>query len=52
MQTVELTKAEKEILDMIREERPFEEIRISKDKGGKANTYFVIRTQKVILSDD
>lgn len=46
---MELTVTEIQLLEMIREARPYETIQISKDKGGKANSYFVIRTQKLFI---
>jgi len=41
---------EEEILQIIRELRPFEEIRIVKDQLGRPDHYIVTRTQKTVLS--
>lgn len=50
METIQVTKAEKMILNLIREFKPFEKIEISKDKEGKPDTYLVHRSQKLIIS--
>lgn len=50
MITVTITKAEEYILNAMREAVPFEVIEIHKDKGGKADTYLIKRTNKLIAS--
>lgn len=48
-----LTPQERYVIDMLRELRPFEEIRITKDKAGKPSyDFFVTRTQKVVVNVD
>ncbi len=48
---MELNEAEKNIIDFIREARPFEVIEIHKDKLGRPDMYLVKRTQKIIVSE-
>lgn len=46
-----LTPQERYIIDVLRELRPFEEIKITKDKAGKASyDFFITRTQKVVIN--
>ena len=45
------TEQELRILEIIREVKPFEVIQISRDKGGKKNTYFIVRTQKLLIGE-
>ena len=45
-----MTKNEQKILDILRELKPYEEIRIVKDQLGRPDHYIVTRTQKVVLS--
>lgn len=47
-----LTNVEQRIIEIIREEKPFEVVEIHKDKLGKQDTYLVIRTQKVLISPE
>jgi hypothetical protein len=46
----ELTFAEKAIVEIMRDERPHESVKISKDIGGRMDTYIVLRSQKIIIS--
>lgn len=46
-----LSSSEMQILEIMRELRPFEVIKISKDKGGKANSYFIERSQKLFIEE-
>lgn len=43
----ELTNNEKEIIEFLRESKPFENITIQKDASGKPDYYIVKREQKV-----
>jgi hypothetical protein len=45
-----LTDNEKELLEHIRELKPFEKIEIQKDQQGKPDYYIISKSQKVILS--
>ena len=47
---MELSENEKQILEIIRELRPFEVIEIVKDQLGRPNHYLIKRTQKIVLS--
>lgn len=47
-----LTKNEQYILDTVRSLKPFEKIEITADKNGKIDSFIVIRTRKVILTDN
>lgn len=49
---MELSDQEKDIFRIIQQLVPYEEIRISKDKLGKPNCYLVVRTQKIVLSQE
>lgn len=42
-----LTQNEKDIVDIIRELKPFETIEIRKDHNGQADSYIVHREQKI-----
>ena len=46
----ELTDQEKDIFRIMRQLVPYEEIRIVKDKDGTLDSYFVVRTQKILIS--
>lgn len=37
---------------IIKELKPFEEVRIVKDQTGRPNTFLVVRSQKIIVSGD
>lgn len=45
-----MTLNEQKILDILRDLKPFEEVRIVKDQLGRVDHYFVTRTQKIALS--
>ena len=45
----ELTQNEKDIIEVMRDLRPFEHIEISKDKEGKPDYYIIKREQKVFF---
>jgi len=47
-----ISQNEAVIISMLRTLKPFEEIRITADRGGKVNNFIVIRSSKVILGDD
>ena len=42
-----LTQNERDIIDIMREIKPFESIEIKKDSNGKADSYIVKREQKI-----
>lgn len=48
----ELSEQEKDILRIIRQLVPYEEIRVIKDQMGREDHYIVVRTQKIILSKE
>lgn len=45
-----MTPSEQTILEILRELKPFEVVKIVKDQNGKPDHYFVERTQKIIIS--
>lgn len=47
---IELTSQEEYIIKILREAKPFEQITITKDKGGLPDTYLVLRSQKIMVS--
>lgn len=49
---MELTPEELDIFRIMRQLVPYEEIRISKSKDGKQDCYYVVRTQKIIISQE
>lgn len=49
---LELTPAEVRILKAIREVRPFEEVRIQKDQLGKPDHFFIVRSQKLVITNE
>jgi len=48
---MQLTIQEECLIKMVRDIRPFEIIQVSKDKSGKVNEYFVVRTQKILVGE-
>jgi hypothetical protein len=49
---LEVTPDEKSLILILRDQlRPFESIKITKDKDGKPNSYFVERVQKMMVSN-
>lgn len=44
---MELTENEKQIIEFLREAKPFESITIQKDASGKPDYYIIKREQKV-----
>jgi len=48
---MELSIQEQQVIDMLREARPYEHILIVKDQLGRPNHYIVTRTQKIIVSE-
>ena len=47
-----LSEQELDIIRILRQQVPYEEIRISRSKDGKLGSYFVVRTQKIVLSQE
>ena len=47
---MELTLQEQQIIDMLREARPYEQILIVKDGLGRLDHYLITRTQKIVIS--
>lgn len=47
-----ISENEMRIIETLRTLKPFEEIKITADKQGKVNNYFVLRSTKVILTDN
>lgn len=52
MDNFPLTQNEKYIIESLRSLKPFEEIKITADKQGKINNFLVLRTKKILLTDD
>jgi len=46
-----LTKTEQEIIDILRELKPFEVIEIHKDQLGRPDYYIVTRSQKIVINN-
>lgn len=44
-----ISKVEQEILNILRDLKPYERIEIIKDQHGRPDHYLITRTQKVIL---
>ena len=44
-----MTPNEQQIIEILRELKPFEEITVVKDQLGRPDYFFVKRTQKVVL---
>jgi len=49
---MELSKNEKQIIEILRELKPYEVIEIVKDQLGRSDYFLVKRTQKVVLKGD
>lgn len=47
-----LTSNEKYIFEVLRTLNPFERVEILASKDGKVNNFIVIRSKKVLLTDD
>lgn len=47
-----LSETEKQIVEILRELKPFENVLITKDQQGRPEHYLITRTQKVIISLD
>ena len=48
---IEISPQEEYIIKIMRDLRPYESIVINKDKQGKADTYLVQRSQKIMVSE-
>lgn len=48
---MELTQNEKQIIQILRDAKPYEKIEITKDKDGKPDTYLMHRSQKLVLQN-
>ncbi|MEK7180126.1 MAG: hypothetical protein AAB706_01510 [Patescibacteria group bacterium] len=46
-----LSSAEQKIIEILRELKPFEVVRVVKDQNGKPDHYFVERTQKIVINN-
>lgn len=51
MITKEISKEEAYIIDILREAKPYEQIIINKDKAGKVNSYLIVKSQKIMVSE-
>lgn len=49
MALLEVTEAEKRVIEFLRSARPFEHIDIMMDKSGKPDNFFIHRSQKIIV---
>ena len=47
---MELSKQEEYIINMLREAKPYEQVTITKDKNGLPETYLILRSQKIMIS--
>lgn len=45
----DLTPNERDIIEIVRDLRPYEEVKIVKDASGRIDHYFIVRTQKVVM---
>lgn len=45
-----LTESELDIIRILRQLVPYEEVRMSKSKDGQPDCYLVVRTQKILLN--
>jgi hypothetical protein len=52
MQDKNLTDNERWIIETLRSLKPFETIQITADKQGKINHFLVIRSSKIILTEE
>jgi hypothetical protein len=46
-----LTSNEKQIIEFLRQAKPYEKIEITKDKDGKPDYYIIKREQKIFFND-
>jgi hypothetical protein len=46
---MELTENEQKIIEILRELKPYEEIKIQKDQLGRPDYYIITRTQKIVI---
>jgi hypothetical protein len=49
MVLLELSDTESEIVKMLRQARPRESIKVTKDKDGNVDSFFIERIQKVVI---
>lgn len=49
MAQMNLSPEELDIIRLLRQLVPYEEIRVSKGKDGRPDCYFVLRTQKIVI---
>ena len=47
-----LNEVEQQILEIIRELKPYEVVEITKDQTGKPDYYIVKRSQKIVIKKD
>ena len=47
-----MTPSEQKIIEILRELKPYEVVRIVKDQNGKPDHYFVERTQKIVINSN
>lgn len=47
---VKVSPGKQKLLEILDKLQPYEEVRVIADKDGKPDTYFVVRTSKVIIS--
>lgn len=51
-ETFHISANERYILEILRSLKPFERFEVVADKQGKVNNYLVIRSSKVVLTDN
>jgi len=49
---IEVSKSEREIILILRELKPFENINVVKDQNGRPDHFFVHRSQKIVISTE
>ena len=49
---MELSKNEEQIIEILRELKPFEIVEVQKDQLGRPDYYLIKRTQKIVLSTE
>lgn len=47
-----MSNSEKQIIEILRELKPFERIEIVKDSQGRPDHYFIVRTQKIVIHNN
>lgn len=51
-ETFHISANERYILEILRDLKPFERFEVVADKQGKVNNYLIVRSSKVVLTDN